>query len=195
MACKNTNGWRYTTDCVTVYDHETQNCHVIAWMWSESFFHGALRGQPLKKKNKRITKRASFCILSHLIYQNLPYYFWHGLEGRQKDRGKGNILKDPRPHLYVLGYPRQLYGTFIWNLASADPRLARLHTWQYGGRQEKIAVNILVMACARIFCSSSLVSGRRDTNETGFMEYEWQTWINFYCNNIWLHFTIGLKHI
>lgn len=72
MACKNTNGWRYTTDCVTVYDHETQNCHVIAWMWSESFFHGALRGQPLKKKNKRITKRASFCILSHLIYQNLP---------------------------------------------------------------------------------------------------------------------------
>ena len=25
MACKNTDGWRYTTDCVTVYDHETQN--------------------------------------------------------------------------------------------------------------------------------------------------------------------------
>ena len=50
----------------------------------------------------------------------------------------------------------------MWNLASADPRSARLHIWQKGGQQEENIVKILVMACARIFCSSCLVSGRRD---------------------------------
>ena len=50
----------------------------------------------------------------------------------------------------------------MWNLTSADPRSARLHIWQKGEQQEENIVKILVMACARIFCSSCLVSGRRD---------------------------------